>query len=294
MPMRSRSTSGARLQVVDGGGRRLLGIGAGVKLAQAERLADARMVDDQERDAAPPVLLADRTVDRLLGGVEAVEMHHAGRAAGDRRLDEEGGQRVLAVGHLDALDRLAPQLQATPVKLDAAPVGDQPARILVARHALGHQIIQAGAHVFAPRRQRMIFLRVDIGQPLDPLGELHPALEPGRLRGRVVLPGGDLAQRPAGVVDLGNHAAARQRAHDGEAPGIVVGEIFEHGLLARFGRSRSDRSRSERASAQLIRKSRMKLRFSAGAGAGGGADLVADGARRKPVMLGSLASPSEG
>jgi len=94
------------------------------------------MIDDQERDAAPAVFLADRAIDRLLGGVEAVEMHHAGRAAGDRRLDEESGQRVLAIGHLDALDRLTAQLQAARVELDAALVGDQAARVLVARHAL--------------------------------------------------------------------------------------------------------------------------------------------------------------
>src|SRR3979411_1013301 len=46
--------------------------------------------------------------------------------------------------------------------------------------------------------------------------------------------------------------------------------------------------------AQLTRKSRMKLRFSGTAATGGGADRVAGGARTKPVMLGSLTSPSEG
>ena len=32
----------------------------------------------------------------------------------------------------------------------------------------------------------------------------------------------------SGGVDLADLAAARQRAHDGEAPGIVVGEVLEH------------------------------------------------------------------
>ena len=134
-----------------------------------------------------------------------------------------------AIGHLDALDRLAPQFQAALIKFDAALVGDQPARVLVARHALGHQIVEARAHVFAAGRERMVLLGVDIGEPLDPLGDLHPALEPGGLGGWIVLLRRDLAQRPAGVIDFRHLSATRQRAHDGEAPGIVVGEVLEHG-----------------------------------------------------------------
>ena len=77
-------------------------------------------------------------------------------------------------------------------------------------------------------------LCVDVAEPFDPLSELHPALEPGVLRGRVVLLRRDLLERPAGVVDLGNLPAAIERGHDGEAPGVVVGEILEHGRLTDF------------------------------------------------------------
>ena len=76
--------------------------------------------------------------------------------------------------------------------------------------------------------ERMVVLGVDVGEPRDPFGDLHPAFEPRHLRGRIVLPRCDLAQRAAGLVDLADLAAARQRAHDGEAPGIVVGEVLEH------------------------------------------------------------------
>ena len=196
------------------------------------------MIDDQQRDAAAPVLLADRAVDDLLGDVEAVEMHHAGRTAGDRRLDEIGRQPVLPVRHFDELDRLAPRLEPLGVDLDAALVGDQPARILVARHALGQQIVEAGAQIFAAGRKRMVRLRIDVAEALDPLGELHQALEPGVLRGGIVLARRDLLERPARLVDLGNLAAPVERAHDGEVPGIVVGEILEHRFSLRQDRQR--------------------------------------------------------
>src|SRR5262249_50762434 len=81
--------------------------------------------------------------------VETVEMHHAGRGTGDRRLDEESGQRCVAVRHLDALDRFAPQLQAALVQVDAASIGDQAARVLVARPALRHEVIEPRAPVLA-------------------------------------------------------------------------------------------------------------------------------------------------
>src|ERR1700730_3385935 len=105
----------------------------------------------------------------------------------------------------------------------------------------------------------------------------------------VILLGADLAQRPAGIVDLGNHAAARQRAHDGEAPGIVVGEIFEHGRLADLEDSVPiERIGAGERDAQLTRKSRMKLRFSGTAATGGGADRAGGGGGTRTGMVGPL------
>jgi len=134
------------------------------------------VIDDEQRDAAAAELVADGAVDDLLGHVEAVEMHHAGRPAGDRRLDEIGRQPVLAVRHLDELHRLAPQLHAPGVDLDAAAIGDEAARIVVARHALGQQVVQARAEILAAGGERVVGLSVDVAQALDALGELHPAL----------------------------------------------------------------------------------------------------------------------
>ena len=158
-------------------------------------------------------------------------MHHARRAARHRRFREHRRQLVFAERHLDVLDRLLAADEAAREDFDAALVGIEPSRILVARHALGQQIVDARAQILASSRERMLRLLVGASEALHALGELHPALEPRALLCLVAvqrLDAGDLPERPARFVDLGYLAAAVQRGHDREAPRVVVGEVLEH------------------------------------------------------------------
>jgi hypothetical protein len=192
------------------------------------------VIDDQERDAAPAELGRDRGVDELLHHVEAVEMHHAGLAARSRGLDEIGGQLVRPIRHLDELDRIAPQFEASAVERDAAPIRVLAARVVMARHPLGEQEVKSGAEIFATGGKRMARLFVHLREPLDAFREFHPILEPCRLRRRIVLAAGDFAQRPTGVVDLRDLTASIDRGHHREAPGVIVGEILEHRCSPNF------------------------------------------------------------
>jgi hypothetical protein len=102
----------------------------------------------------------------------------------------------------------------------------------VARHALGQLEVEADAQVLATGRQRMSGGLVDLGESLHPLGHPAPALEPRVLRDHVAverLLGGGFVQSATRLVDLGDLAAAIERGHDGQAPGVVVREVLVHG-----------------------------------------------------------------
>ena len=77
---------GALLQEIDAGAARLLVVVAQEQPAEADRLAGAGPVHDQDRDAALDQVGHAGDVLDLLGDVEAVEEHDAGRARGFRVL----------------------------------------------------------------------------------------------------------------------------------------------------------------------------------------------------------------
>ncbi len=139
-----------RLEVVHRRTGRSLRIRTAREPLQAQRGADAGMIDDEKRDPAPPEFLGDGRVDDLLGHVETVEMHDARCAAGHRRLRKQRRQSVFAEGYLDLLDRLLAADKAAREDFDPALVHFQPSRIRVARHALRKQIVDARAQVLRP------------------------------------------------------------------------------------------------------------------------------------------------
>ena len=97
---------GARLQIIDAGAAGGLVVVAQMHVAEADRLAGARPVHDQHRDAAlDQVGHAAQELD-LLGDVEPVEEHHARAAPAFRvlRRDEVAGQALALERHLDHLD----------------------------------------------------------------------------------------------------------------------------------------------------------------------------------------------
>ena len=201
-------------------------------MLQAQRGTDARMVDDQRRDAADGELARDAAqVNPFLRHVEAVEMDHGWPRPGLRRTIQQRRQCRAFIGKRDEFDGLVAQRDA----LFEAPrhrrIQRELLRRLVTGHTLGGEKIGAGALILATGRPSMPGVLIPQREALHPLREVSPRRDPCRLRFGIVLrirPVRERSQRTTRAVDLGHLAAQLRGHHHAEVPRIVRSEILEH------------------------------------------------------------------
>ena len=149
MPMRFGIDVGARLQIIDAGAAGLFVIVAQRHAAKADRLAGAGTVHDQHRNAAAHEIGHAAQELNLLGDVEAVEEHHAGRTRGFcvLRRHEIARQLLAFERHVDDFDLRARQRDELMKAVDGLAVGLERARILRRAEALAHLVIVTGAQM---------------------------------------------------------------------------------------------------------------------------------------------------
>ena len=221
--------TGRRLQEINRGPGWNFRLGAVVQPTQAQRLADARIVDHEGRNAT----LRQRPrhadeIDDLLGDIEAVKMNHAGCIARRvLRYHEKCGQGRIEIGHVDAAAVLSRQRQETGKTVERLAVGFLARCEIRPLHPLrlnerneGAAIFSAGAEqppVRLVRRRLMLELGAEHGPILEEL-----------FRGGIVALLRQRPQRPRGVIDVADAAAHAERKIDRHVPGVVILEVFEH------------------------------------------------------------------
>ena len=221
--------AGRRLQEINRGSGWNFRLGTVVQPAQAQRLADAGIVDDERGDAAfrQRPRHADE-IDDLLGDIEAVEMNHARRIGRCiLRYHQKRGQGRIEIGHVDAAAVLPRQRQETGKTIERVTVGFLARREIRPLHPLRLNERNESAAIFGAGAQ----------QPPARLVRRRLAFELGAERGPIVeefLRGGIVAlfcqrpQRPRGIIDVANAAAHAERKINRHIPGVVVLEILEH------------------------------------------------------------------
>ena len=181
MPMRFGIDVGARLQIIDAGAAGFFVIVAQRHAAKADRLAGAGSVHHQHRNAAPHEIGHAAQELNLLGDIEAVEEHHAGRARGFGvlRRHEIAWQLLALERHVDDFDLAAGQRDELMKAFDGLAIGLERARVLRRAEAFAHLVIMTGAQMKRGRRQRMPLGAKLLGVAAHDVGDPVTGIEPG-------------------------------------------------------------------------------------------------------------------
>src|SRR5262245_12692234 len=238
----------APLQEIDAGAAGLLVVVAQHQPAEADRLAGARPVHRQHRNAALDQLRHAGEVLDLLGDVEAVEEHDARRARRLRvlRMHEIARQAPAFERHLDDLDLDVGELDKTVEAIDRNAIGVERLLVLGRAEAFAHLIIMTGAQMEGRRRHRVARRAEALAVRAHLVGDRHAGVEPGLVVvARLALEqASDLVQ----LADVGAAiAAAAEHVDEGRRPPVVAREIHEifrrlrHGLLLALSAGRGTR-----------------------------------------------------
>ena len=234
MPMRFESNVGALFQIIDAGAAGFFVIVAQRHAAEANRFAGSGPVHHQHRDAAADQIGHAAQKLNLLGDIEAVKEHHAGRSRrfGVLRRDEIAGQFFAIKRHVDDLDLTSGQRDELMKAIDGFAVGVERAGILRRAETLAHLIIMTGAQIERRRRNRMPRGAEFFGVAAHRVGDLNAGVEP-----RLVVVVAFAFEQAADPVQLADvDAAERRRAqhvHERRRPAVIAGKVHE--VFRRFG-----------------------------------------------------------
>ncbi len=239
---------GSPLEEIDAGAAGLLVVVAQHQPAEPDRLAGARPVHDQDRDAALDQVGHAGEVLDFLGDVEAVEEDDARRALGFRVLgmNEIARQALALERHLDDLDLDVGVGDELVEAVDRGAIGVERLSVLRGAEALAHLVVMTGAQIEAGGGDRMARLREALGVGAHLAGDRDTGVEPGL----VVLGLLALEQAPdlVQLADIGAAvAAAAEHVHERRRPAVVAGEVHE--VFRRLGIMRSIASIPRRCAA---------------------------------------------
>ena len=227
----------AGFQVVDGRPGRDFGFREQLQIAQAQGLADTRVIDHQRGDTARGIGASQAgEIKELLHHIQAVKMDDAGRRAvadhgfGIRR-EEKAGQAgvvpIVAVGHLDPFNRAVLAFNALAEHVEHTFVSLDPDGVFGLTHALCCHVIDRRTFIFGAGAEPVSGGVVLVGQTLAALPEHHPAGMPRVVRG-IIIGSRDGLEGFEGFVHFRKHGTGVDRHHGSHRPGVIVREIFEH------------------------------------------------------------------
>ena len=233
---------GPLFQEIDAGAARLLIVVAQDQAAETDRLAGARSIHDQDRNAALDQVRHAGDVLDLLGDVEAVEENDARPALRFRILGmNEIPRQVLAFErHLDDLDLDVGEPGELVEAIDRGAISVERLGVLGCAETLAHLIVVTGAQIEGCGRDRMARCAEALAVGAHLVGHLNEGVEPG-----LVILGALAREQTSDLVQLADVgaaiASAAEHVDEGRRPPVVAGKVHEvfrrlgHRLFLPFG-----------------------------------------------------------